>query len=237
MKILNNEGGFLGAIASYIGQKEANSSNEKIAARATDFNKSEAAKNRAFQERMSSTSYQRGMDDMTAAGLNPMLAFMQGGSTTPTGSSAQAVTAQMQNTVDGDVIEKGANSAMSYRKLKHEIGILEGQEKLLEHQALKAKHEVEGIEASNEAAKQDAQFWKENPRLRKFNNYMKVLGLGANSGMTLNRQNREMSKTQGTYGKGGSRSNLDRASKSYNKKRSFRKNVKPAKKLKMKGLY
>jgi len=56
------------------------------------YNSDEAQKTRDYQTQMSNTQYQRAVGDMEAAGLNPMLAYSQGGAGTPTGATASGGT-------------------------------------------------------------------------------------------------------------------------------------------------
>lgn len=62
---------------------------------AMNFNSTEAMKNREWQEHMSNTAYQRAVEDMKKAGLNPILAFQNGGASTPGGSAATISGASM----------------------------------------------------------------------------------------------------------------------------------------------
>ena len=62
---------------------------------AMNYNSAEALANRNWQERMSSTAYQRAVEDMRKAGLNPILAFANGGASTPGGSAGTISGASM----------------------------------------------------------------------------------------------------------------------------------------------
>lgn len=62
---------------------------------AMSYNSAEAAANRAWQEHMSNTSYQRAVEDMRKAGINPILAYTQGGASTPSGAQGTIGSASM----------------------------------------------------------------------------------------------------------------------------------------------
>ncbi len=131
--------GVLGGISAY-GQERTNAQNAQL-----------AREQMQFQSDMSGTSYQRAVADMQAAGLNPMLAYSQGGASTPGGQ-----TAVMQNALGAGTTsaqqgyQLALNAAMNVADIKlkgEQAGAAGSQEDLN-----RANMNLALVEAANKSA-------------------------------------------------------------------------------------
>lgn len=94
-------------------------------------NLGESKRARQWSATMAGSAYQRAVIDMRAAGINPMLAFQQGGAQTP-----GAATAQVQ-----DAISPAVSSAQHARRLHEELNTMRDQQALLHSERLKKDQE------------------------------------------------------------------------------------------------
>lgn len=124
-------GAALGGVGGYLGAKEQNASAQQIANQQME-----------FQERMSSTAYQRAMQDMRAAGLNPILAYSQGGASTPSGASF------MPTNVMESGLSAATDTARTFGQVEQAFASAEqsgAQTGLIGQQAIKTKAEVGNV--------------------------------------------------------------------------------------------
>lgn len=106
----------LDAGLSFAGGMISNATNLFSRDKAAKENREAAREQMAFQERMSSTAYQRSMQDMRAAGLNPILAYQKGPASSPSGAMASTPAATVT-----DALTPAVSTAMQSRRLSAEI--------------------------------------------------------------------------------------------------------------------
>lgn len=119
-----------------------------FAAATSVFSAREAKKQRKFQERMSNTAYQRSMADMRKAGLNPILAYKQGGASSPSGAMGQVA-----DLARGAA--SGASTAMELKRQKATVDVLKMQRFQLQMQGEQQFSQGNLLYTQNELLRQD----------------------------------------------------------------------------------
>lgn len=116
---------------------------------AMDFNSSEAAKNRNWQQMMSDTAHQREVRDLQAAGLNPILSASGGnGAAVGSGATASGVTSSGA---------KGEVDTSATQALVGLLGTMWQAQTTLESQRLTAQNNMAIAEKNNASAQAIAQ--------------------------------------------------------------------------------
>lgn len=135
----------LGAAGSLLGGVMGNKWNARQAQMDRDFQADQARTARDFEERMSNSAWQRGVADMRLAGINPMLAFMQGGASSPSAGAPGGSTARGQ-----DVISPAVSSAQHGIRMWQDLKNMNEQIRVMSSQATKNLTEAQTSQAQGD---------------------------------------------------------------------------------------
>lgn len=121
----------ISAAANLIGGKKQQDASQDMAREQMDFQRAENTRAMDFSERMSNSQWQRGVADMKAAGLNPILAVSQGGASSPSGVTSSGARGEAVNAI-GRAGSAGVASALAATRLDAEVDQLRAQTKQTE---------------------------------------------------------------------------------------------------------
>jgi len=160
-----------GAISNANSVRETNAANQEF-----------AREQMRFQERMSGSAYQRAMEDMKKAGLNPMLAFSQGGASTPSGAASTSQAPQT-GAIGANLLETGKQAMgmpAQYRKQVAEadlttknVDVADTQMKLNQINAEKATASAKETAENTKLLKKEQQRVDEQIRAQRRENEIK----------------------------------------------------------------
>lgn len=108
-----------------------------------NFQAQQAAQQMGFQSQMANTQWQRGVSDMQKAGLNPALAYGQGGNVAPSGVAMQGAAASgVAASGSGRGIPMSMSDILASMRIRKEMDLLESQAKNLDQDSEKKAAET-----------------------------------------------------------------------------------------------